>query len=497
MSIDFGGVAGGIGKGLMMGSQFVAQRNDAKKQQDYRDEMLGMQQQTHAAQMQMNNYQMENLERQKKANEKYSALINSDRYKNSTSPFDRQQMVIDEIAEFADPETHSNLMSQAEALRQQFGEERLAFASTFDNWEPLMQEMQKKYPGLRYEIKDGVMHAGMGEGAELKPINLEGVATVMGYANWANKQAQAKKAALDNQYRQAQISKEWADTEKSRASATKLGTSGTSTSSEPKLLGGFKTSGDEFDWIKNSIPESGLNGQTSAGKALNFPRETAAQQVQMRYRRLVEDNPGVDQSLLLDAAIQNYLHGEGVVIDGGNYEPTYGLNQEGKEVPYIRTKGGENLIYNTPTAKRDTNRLLDAQDRWLSSWRGQAKAEKIRRALSDEGVRDQFILGLSDPEVRRSVEGGYDGIYEYAPMLYARGLLPEGVTISAPGYEEALQVYRQRERQRAESKVPKLRIPRGVPRLTPEDIADLQERNELAARIMPRGVKGYDWGAQP
>ena len=66
----------------------------------------------------MNNYQMENLERQKEAQEAYQGVLNSEEYKNAVHPSDRSQLVVDATAQYIDPSEYGQITSHVDSLNQ-------------------------------------------------------------------------------------------------------------------------------------------------------------------------------------------------------------------------------------------------------------------------------------------------------------------------------------------------------------------------------------------
>ena len=163
----------------------------------------------------------------------------------------------------------------------------------------------------------------------LNKIDIDGLVAYLGgvdyyeQEHWREKRADA---ALNGRQKEAQIGLIGSQAGRNYASATKLGASGAGTSSESKLPGGFKNSGEQFFALKGGTSEAGFRVTQPDGKIIDLPHEDAAIRIQYHLSNIAEANPGMSYADAVDAARKMTEAENGEDTKGGNYAPVYDID---------------------------------------------------------------------------------------------------------------------------------------------------------------------------
>lgn len=455
-------VLGGIGKGLMAGSEFIHRQRQADAQQAHRDQLLSNQQQQ--LQMQQDTLQIKKDELSRL--DKLGTLKNelAQNYPEATDPYQRQQLFISEGVKrnlFRGDEL-DKAYDMRTKLRTQFGTQAYDSALTGDI-KPLQTLLGER--GISADFTpDGkginLWSAASKRDAQgnLQPIqtlSVEGLQQLDAMGVVRERELARRKALQEGMKNQADVSKTLAETNRAnadadlkrataagknpvtiddngntvpnplyaggsrkRAGASGAGSDGAGGGTYEAL--GFKNQGEMQKWIGEALPDGG-DMLDAEGRAVSVPRDQLLRSTETNLDLLLRANTGIAAPVARDIAVSMALTKLGAPAGDGTYVPTPQLNAEsGEWETVVRT--GDKIVAHVPSAviEPTPEQVFEQESRYAERLSDQIGVELTEIAKNPKG-REALSLAMRSPGAMAALEQklGVPNLGRKLEVLYA------------------------------------------------------------------------------
>lgn len=421
-------IIGGIGKGLMQGSQFVQQQRQAEQANRFNEARLGV----------MN----EQMAQQKAERERVKNLTGvyqkyGDKDWSDPATFDAMTR---EALPHMTPQELSAVQQQSAALRKIAGADavnRFAYAGDLSGFQ---KAIDKRMPGAKLANEGGMLTITNPDGTKQNFTDAKGLAAMVGMTD-ALERLQAIDAQKAEGFKdRVELDNKMADTAakralagvRNRAPAARGGSGGAGSRSgsgssaqgqevPPYARLGLKNQKDMAEWLAKSLPEGGVSGVDANGNEVSIQGDQLLRETETNLSQLLGANPKLDPTKARDMAVSMAKAKAGFQLDDGHYIPVPQLNTEtGEWQTAIRDDG--KVIATVPSAvvEPTPEQVFEQESNYASQLSDQIGVQLTKMARSPDGNK-ALMLAMRDPASANAVGAqlGISNLSRKIEILYA------------------------------------------------------------------------------